>query len=443
MSQATRILTALLAGLVGGILAARFAPGFAGGATAVTGPIGSAWLHALQMVIVPLVVALLVTGIAASAEAARAGVVAGRAIITFVVILWLVTLMAAAMVPLLLDLWPLPGEWAQALRQGLDAAEPVGTVPGLAAFFDNIVPTNVVAAAAEDAFLPLTVFTLIFAFAITKLPPQPRKLLVDLFQAIADAMIVIIGWVLLLAPIGIFCLAFGVGASTGTAAFGALAHYIVIVSSIGLIVLIAAYPVGAIGGRVSIARFAREVAPAQAVAISTQSSLASLPAMLRASEQLGAPAAVSGIVLPIAVAIFRATSPAMNLAVVLYVAHLMGVELGPAQIAAGIATAAITTMGSVSLPGTISFIASTAPVAIAMGVPIEALALLVAVETVPDLFRTVGNVTMDVAVNTSIAARTAGIPDTESDVLLASAEPHPDAGGHPRPGHMGPAGGEP
>ena len=65
-----------------------------------------------------------------------------------------------------------------------------------------------------------------------------------------------------------------------------------IVSAIGLIVLIAAYPVGAIGGRVSIARFARAVAPAQAVAISTQSSLASLPAMLRASEQLGAPAAV-------------------------------------------------------------------------------------------------------------------------------------------------------
>lgn len=443
MSQATRILIALVAGLVGGIVLAQSAPGIAGGVTAVTGPIGSAWLHALQMVIVPLVVALLVTGIAASAEAARAGVVAGRAILTFVVILWLVTFMSALLVPLLLDLWPLPGEWAQALRQGLGAAEPVGTVPGLAAFFDNIVPTNVVAAAASDAFLPLTVFTMIFAFAVTRLPAEPRAVLVGLFQAIADAMIVIIGWVLLLAPIGIFCLAFGVGASTGTAAFGALAHYIVIVSAIGLIVLIAAYPVGAIGGRVSLARFARTVAPAQAVAISTQSSLASLPAMLRASEQLGAPAAVSGIVLPIAVAIFRATSPAMNLAVVLYVAHLMGVELGPAQIAAGIATAAITTMGSVSLPGTISFIASTAPVAIAMGVPIEALALLVAVETVPDLFRTVGNVTMDVAVNISVAARTEGIPDTESDAMLASAEPHPDPGGHAGPRHMGPAGGEP
>jgi Na+/H+-dicarboxylate symporter len=73
--------------------------------------------------------------------------------------------------------------------------------------------------------------------------------------------------------------------------------------------------------------------------------------------------------------------------------------------AAGICTAAITTMGSISLPGTASFIASVAPVALAMGVPIEALGLLVAVETIPDLFRTVGTVTMDTAVTIGIAAR--------------------------------------
>jgi Na+/H+-dicarboxylate symporter len=156
---------------------------------------------------------------------------------------------------------------------------------------------------------------------------------------------------------------------------------------------------------VRFAAFARAVAPAQAVAISTQSSLASLPAMLKGSVELGASPATAGIVLPLAVAVFRATSPAMNLAVALYVAHLVGVPIGPGQLAAGIATAAITTMGSVSLPGTVSFIASVAPVAIAMGVPIEALGLFIAVETVPDLFRTVGNVTMDTAVTISVSAR--------------------------------------
>jgi Na+/H+-dicarboxylate symporter len=229
--------------------------------------------------------------------------------------------------------------------------------------------------------------------------------MVDLFQAIADAMIVVIGWVLVLAPLGVFCLAFGVGMETGAAAFGALAHYVAIVSTLGILVLLSAYPIAAIGARVSIGRFARAVLPSQIVAISTSSSLASLPTMLRSSEAIGAPARVSGIVLPIAVAVFRATSPAMNLAVALYVAHLTGTPIGPGQLAAGVVTAAITTMGSVSLPGTISFFASVAPVAVAMGVPLEALGLLVAVETVPDLFRTLGNVTMDVAVTGTIAAR--------------------------------------
>lgn len=405
MSQATYILISLVAGLLIGIGAAAIDPHWATQATSLTQPIGSAWLHGLQMVIVPLIVGLLVTGVAAAADAARAGRIALRAVLSFIVILWAVTLMSALLVPILLDLWPLPDAWSQAIRLSLTRSEPVGTVPGIAAFFDTIVPQNVIAAASGDAFLPLTVFSLALAFAITKLPTDQRDRLTSLFQALTNAMLIIIGWVLKLAPLGVFALAYGVGARTGASAFGALIHYIIIVSSIGIVVLIAAYPVAMAAGRVSIGRFARAVAPAQAVAISTQSSLASLPTMLEATTKLGAAPTTAGIVLPIAVAIFRATSPAMNLAVALYVAHLMHVPIGPAQLLAGICTAAITTMGSVSLPGTISFIASVAPVALAMGVPIEALGLLIAVETIPDLFRTVGNVTMDTAVTIGVAAR--------------------------------------
>ena len=405
MSQATRILLALVAGIALGIAAVALDKDWALRATSVTQPIGEAWLHGLQMVIVPLIVGLLVTGIAATAEAAKAGRIAGRAVMLFVVILWCTTLMAAAVMPLLLDLWPLPQAWSAALRAALTGAPTMGKVPTLADFFNTIVPTNVVGAAAGDAFLPLTVFTLAFAFAITRLEEESRRRLTDLFRSITDAMLVIIGWVLKLAPVGIFALAYGVGARTGAAAFGALVHYIVLVSSVGFIVLLMGYLVARFGGGVPFVTFARAVAPAQAVAISTQSSLASLPAMLKGSAEVGVAPATAGIVLPVAVALFRATSPAMYLAVALYVAHWLGVPIGPGQLAAGVATAAITTMGSVSLPGTISFFASVAPVAFAMGVPIEALGLLVAVETVPDLFRTVGNVTMDVAV-TSVVGRT-------------------------------------
>ena len=184
-------------------------------------PIGGMWLNALRMTIVPLVVSLLITGVAASAEAARAGRLATRGLILFVVILWISSLTAALLTPLFLKLFPLPAESIAALRQALTGTEPVGQVPGFADFLRSIVPTNPIAAAAEDAILPLILFTLVFAFALTRLPAEPRERLVGFFQAVADTMLVVIGWVLWIGPIGVFALAYVVGARAGGEAFGA------------------------------------------------------------------------------------------------------------------------------------------------------------------------------------------------------------------------------
>ncbi|MFM9827388.1 MAG: dicarboxylate/amino acid:cation symporter, partial [Sphingomonas sp.] len=371
----------------------------------VAQPIGTAWLHGLQMTIVPLVVSLLVIGVASTADAARAGRLAGRAMAAFVILLWLATIMAAFVTPLLLDYWPIPNAAAEAMKGALVDVKPISAVPPLSEFVAAIVPSNPISAAANDSFLPLIVFTLAFAFAITRLAQPQRLALTNLFQAIADAMLVVIGWVLWLAPLGVGALALVVGAKVGTAAFGALLHYVLVVTSVGGIVWLAAFPIGVIGGGVGLGRFVRAALPAQSVALSTQSSLASLPAMLKGSMALGVTEAEAGVVLPLAVAVFRATSPAMNLAVAIYVAAWFGVPLTPASLAAGVAVAAITTMGSVSLPGSISYISSIAPIAAAMGVPIAPLGLLVAIETFPDIMRTVGNVTMDIAVTATLARR--------------------------------------
>lgn len=412
MSQPMRILLALFGGLAIGISLARWQPGWAVAGTGVAEPLGTMWLNALRMTIVPLVVALLVTGVAATARAARASKLAGRAIAIFIICLWISSSLGALVTLTLLDLFPLGGDAAAALRSAFVSAEAPGEVPPFSDFIVAMVPTNAVAAAAEDNFLPLIVFTVTFAFALTRLGEEPRDLLTRFFQAIADAMLVVIGWVLWLAPIGVGALAYVVGARAGTAAFGALVHYVAVVASVGIVVWLLAYPTAMFAGRVPLGRFARAVAPAQAVAVSTQSSLASLPAMLRGTETLGVPVATAGVVLPLAVAIFRFTGPAMNLAVALYVAHVFGMSLGPQQIAIGIAAAAITTLGAVSLPGSISFVSSIAPIALAMGVPIEPLALLVAVETMPDIIRTLGNVSMDVAVTSAVARTREGEPVT-------------------------------
>ncbi|MEH3104842.1 MAG: cation:dicarboxylase symporter family transporter [Sphingomonas phyllosphaerae] len=405
MSQATRILLSLLIGLAGGVALASFARDAVPGTIAIAEPIGAAWLHGLQMTIVPLVVSLLVTGVASTAEAARAGRLAGRAIALYVTFLFLSAVIAALATPLILAVAPLPAASAQALRAALVGAGKVPTVPPLGEFFAGIVPTNIVSAAASDAFLSLIIFTLVFAFAIARIDAEGRTLLVRFFTALRDTMLVVIDWVLWIAPLGVFALALVVGARAGSGAFGALAHYILVVASVGVIVTLLAYPVAWAGARLNLTAFARAALPSQAVAISTQSSLASVPAMLEGARALGVPVRTAGVTLPLAVAIFRATGPAMNLAVAIYVATWFGVSLSPATLAIGVVVATLTSLGSVSLPGTVSYVSAIAPIAGTIGAPIAPLGLLVAVETIPDIIRTVGNVTMDLATTAWLGRR--------------------------------------
>ena len=407
------ILIALVSGLGGGIVLSNLAPAAVGSITDPLDVIGTLWLRGLQMTIVPLVVSLLITGIVTAVAAARAGRIAGWSMGFFFAVLWGGAIMAAIVTPLLLQAFPIPAEAAAAMVASLGGIEDVAEVPPFSEFIKQMVPTNPITAAANDAILPLLVFTAVFALAITRLPDQPRVLLSGLFDAIGDAMLVVIGWVLVLAPIGVFALAFVVAARTGADAIGVFLHYILIVSTIGIIVWAAGYPIAVIGGKRRLMDFVRAVLPAQAVAISTQSSLASLPAMLRGARMLNVRETTADVTLPLAVALFRSTGPAMNLAVVIYVAWLTGVELTPGTLAIGVAVAATTTLGAVSLPGSISFISSCGPIALAMGIPLEPLALLIAVEQLPDIIRTLGNVTNDTAAVATVDAR-AGSDSTES-----------------------------
>ena len=414
MSPPTRILLALVLGLSAGIIVVASGVPWVEESILLLEPIGNLWLNALRMTIVPLVVSLLITGIAASAKAARANRLAGRALILFVALLWISAITSAILTPLLLDFFPLPLESAAALRDALSVSAPVGQAPSFADFIQSIVPSNAIAAAAEAAILPLIIFTMVFAFAVTRLPAEPRERLIAFFEALGDTMLIMINWILWIAPVGVFALAYVVGARAGGSAFGALIHYVLIVSAVGIVLWLAAWPLARFGAGIGFGKFTRAIAPSQAVAFSTQSSLATLPAMLRANARLDVPVAASGVLLPMAVSVFRATGPAMNLAVAIYIAYWFGMELTTAQLAFGVAAAATTTMGAPGIPGQASFVTSIAPICIAMGVPIEPLALLIAVEVLPDLVRTVGNVSMDVAA-TATAARRSGFTEAESE----------------------------
>ena len=397
-------LIALIAGLALGALAGDSEAGARGTMLAAAGFVGTLWLNALKMTVIPLVVALLVVGIAKSREAAAAGRIAGRAVLWIVIICTASAVFGAVMTLLLTNLVPLPRGTAGALQGALSGIEQKApaSLPGIADFFKGVIPDNVFAAASNGDVLPLVVFAVVFALALAKITDQGRRSIVNLFEAVADALLVIIQWVLWLAPIGVFALAYTVGAAAGGSAFAGLGHYVVLISVIGILVTLAAYPIAILAGRIRPGEFVRGMIGPQTVAISTRSSLASLPAMLTAARGMGVREEVADVTLPIAVALFRGTGPAMNTAVAFYVAHWLGFEPSLGQMIAATAVGAVMSYGAVSLPGEVSFISSIAPIALALGVPIAPLALLVAVEMVPDIFRTVGNVTMDVAVTAAV-----------------------------------------
>ena len=402
-ASSRRILVALLAGLALGIALRQAGVAWLGSAVAIAEPVGNLWLSALRMTIVPLVFSLLVTGIASGASTARAGGLAARALAVFTAVLLVAALFGEAATQAFLALWPIPEEAGGALHAAVSGAAVVPPVAPLGEWLAALVPANPIKAAAEGEMLPLVLFAILFGFALIQVPPARSRLLVEFFQAVVDTMLVLVRWVILVAPAGVSALAFVVGARAGADAAHALGHYLALLVAVQVLLIVLMYPAVRAWAGLRLREFARAVAPAQAVATSTQSSLASLPAMLGGAQALGLPARVSAMVLPMAVSVFRITSPVANIAVVLYCAALFGVEPSFVQYLAGAAVAVVMSFAAVGLPGQITFFASIVPICAAMGVPVEALPLLLAVEVIPDIFRTIGNVTADLGVTAALA----------------------------------------
>jgi len=404
-SLAVRVLIALVLGL--GLGTALNQGGAVPGWLASSSEaIGSLWLGFLQMTVIPLVFALLVVGVAAVSNALSAGKLTARALAVFTALLVGAIVLTFLGVGGALTALPVDANSARVLVAGATGGEvaPPQAIE-FGAWLKSLAPSNPVAAAAGNAVLPLVIFALFFAFAVTQLPAAQRAFLVQLFESVAGAMIIIVKWVLLAAPLGVFALALTLGLRSGLGSTGALFHYVLLVSAACIAVVLVCYLLAALFGRAGPLRFARAIAPAQVVAFSTQSSLGTLPVMVEiARKSLGVPEHVAGLVLPLAVAVFRLTSPVANLAVVLFICHVSGIEPTlPQMVAAGLVAFAVS-ISSVGLPGQVSFFVSVAPICFALGAPIDLLPLLLAVEVIPDIFRTVGNVTADLTV-TAILGR--------------------------------------
>jgi Na+/H+-dicarboxylate symporter len=238
------------------------------------------------------------------------------------------------------------------------------------------------------------------------LPVAQRDLLERGARAVGDLTLVVVGWLLTVAPIGVFALAFALATRLGVSALGAMAAYVLITVSLSLLAIGGLYPLVAWRG-VSPRAFARAVLPAQGIAVSARSSMAALPALIDGAESLGLPVQIRGFFLPFSTSLFRLGAAVALPAGVLFVARVYGVALEPAQLITIGVTSVLMSFSVPGIPG--GSILIMAPVLLSVGAPVEGIGLLLAVDTVPDMFRTTANVTGTMAAATLLAPT---VPET-------------------------------
>ena len=276
-----RVLIALVLGLGAGAACVAIGNDQLTAAAGMVEAVGGLWLNLLRMTIVPLVFSLLVTGVISTADAAATGRLATRAIALFAIGTLAAAVYGTFATQGVLALWPVDAAGVTALRAGAGPVDRAALPsPGFGRWLMGLAPPNPIQAAAESAMLPLVVFAMFFGLAATRLAPTRKASIVELFSAIADTLIVIVRWVLWAAPLGVFALSLGVVLRAGLGAVGSIAQYVIIVSVVTASVTLWPYILVAFKRGVTVGEFARAVAPVQALAFSTQSSLACLPAMV-------------------------------------------------------------------------------------------------------------------------------------------------------------------
>src|SRR2546421_6164032 len=372
-------------------------------------PLGTLFLNLLSMVVIPLVATALFAGIAGLGDLRRVGRLGARTLGFF----WGTTLVAIligfVVAALLLPLAPITPDQQAALRQAAaadsgavrHAAEQITTG---ARFIVELIPSNPVRAAVDGNLLPLIVFITIFAVAAAALPDEKRHALTDLADVATQALIGIVRWVLLLAPLGIFAIVAGAVAKFGVDLIKTMAVFIVtVIAGLAALIAVVYLPTVALIARLGAWRYLQAIRASLLMAFSTTSSLATLPVMLEAAERdLRISRSVASFALPLGASIGRSGSALFQAVAVLFMARLYGVPLGlGGTLQAGAALLlALLPLARVSP----ARILRLAPPVTAPGLPLAGLQLLLGFDRIPDMFRTMTNVFGTLTAATVVAA---------------------------------------
>lgn len=397
MSASTRILIGLGMGLIGGVSFSLLDISADSLLPSIIEPIGTLWVNGIRMTVVPLLMALMITAIAGQETTGTIAQLGGKAIALFVTMIVVSSLFTFFVAPPLIAMLNIDPDASRSLLERTTTAT-VGSseLPPFRDWLVALIPINPIRAAVNNAILPLMIFTGLFSMALLKIETKERAAIVSFFTAIKDTMFVLIGWIMLLAPVGIFALVFPLATTLGVSAISVLGSFIVIVSSLIVVFTLALYPLAVYIGRIPLRDFTRALAPAQIVGFSTRSSLAALPASFTATEALGISSRVSGMVLPIAVTLFHFASPMGRTAGTYFVASLYGIDLSIYELFIIAAAIGLLSFYSPAIPS--GGLLIMAPVYISLGLPVEGIGILIAIDLIVDMFITAANVSANVTV---------------------------------------------
>lgn len=398
-SQAVQVTLGLLLGLALGMALSRNAsPSDATRAVVeVLDVVGTAWINTVRMTVIPLVVPLLIVGVAGGGDARTTGRVGARAFA------WMLGMLVACAVfsALASKLWyagfTVDPAASERLRAAAHIDVPASDALSARTWFLSLIPLNPIKAAADGTLLPVVLFTLLYAFALARIDEEARQAQLAFFRGMADTMLTLVRWILALAGIGIFCLALVLGQKLGTAALGAIGFYLLVLITLLIVPTIAMYGIIAITRRVSLRDFARAALPAQVVGLGSRSSLASLPAMVKgATDVLALPTTATGFVLPLCASVFKLNSGIYWAVGAYFTATLYGLPLSDAQLAIVALAGVVLSFSTPGIPSGGQLL--QVPVYTAIGLPVEAVGIMIALDTLPDMFKTMLNVTSDMVV---------------------------------------------
>jgi Na+/H+-dicarboxylate symporter len=427
--------TKILIGLAVGAIAGTSANIFAAGqpwvdqlVTYVAQPVGQIFLRMLFMVVIPLVFSTLALGVAGLGDIRKLGRIGGKTIGLFVFTTGLAVLLGLTLVNIVepgAGLDPtlraqLLAEYSGAASEQISRSETNGF--GIQTFI-NIIPRNIIQAMANGDMLAVIFFTLMFGIALTQLPESLSGPVLKVLEGIAQAVIIIIGFAMRLAPFGVAGLIFSVTAKFGFDVLQSLAWYVIMV--------LGALALHQFGTLALLAKFLGGISPRQLysrgrymmiTAFSTSSSSATMPTTLRtAEEEFGVPRQVSGFVIPLGATMNMNGTALFEGMTVLFLAQVFGIDLTIVQQLIVVIMSIITAIGAAGVPG--GSIPLLVMILVMVGIPAEAIALVLGVDRILDMARTVPNVTGDM-LTSIIIARSEGyelVPSAAPDFTGAAA----------------------